>query len=71
MQRKKKVVQSAVTIDDIDVTALPFQSRTTLGQYVLKALDERRKREPEMRDSCACSITLTMPELMRGNKIVV
>ena len=67
MPSKKK----ALINDDIDVTAIPFQSRTTLGQYVLKALEERRKRETEMRDSCACSITLTMPELMRGNKIVV
>ena len=67
-----------ITIDDIDVTLLPFQSRTTLGQYVLLALEERRERVEKSKvgtDSSSreliSSIALIMPEFERGDKITV
>ena len=46
MPRKKRIV----TIDDIDVTTIPFQSRTTLGQYLLKMAEEREKRANKVKE---------------------
>ena len=67
MPRKKKVV----TIDDINVTTIPFQSRTTLGQYVLRAMEERTKRAKNMVENFPCQLTLSLPELQRDDRIVV
>ena len=66
MPRKKMV-----TLDGIDVTLLPFQSRTTLGQYILLKLEERQKNARDMKESFACQVTLVMPEIAHDNAIVV
>ena len=68
MVRKKKKV---LTLDDIDVTTIPFQSRTTLGQYVLKVLQERAKRAKNDKENFPCQIALSMRELSHTNRIVV
>ena len=67
MPRKKKLV----LIEDIDTATIPFQSRTTLGQYLLAAMEDRQKRTKDMSETFACAITLILPELERGDQIVV
>ena len=68
MARKKKVVAD---ITDIDVTLLPFQSRTTLGQYVLEAMEQRVKDSKDLREHFPCQITLSIHELHYDNRLVV
>lgn len=67
MPRNKKLV----LIEDIDTTNIPFQSRTTLGQYLLAAMENRQKRAKDMSETFACAMTLVLPELERGDRIVV
>ena len=71
MARKKKKVLTLDDIADIDVTTIPFQSRTTLGQYVLEVLQERAKRAKNEKENCPCQITLSMRELSHTHRIVV
>ncbi len=66
MARKKQIV-----LDDIDVTTLPFLSRTILGQYMLKAIEERMKRSRKLEDSFPCQLTLSMRELNYIGRITV
>ena len=66
MARKKKVLIS----DDIDVTTLPFPSRTMLGQYMLKIMQERIERASNLKECFPCQVTLTMRELL-SSKIVI
>ncbi len=66
MARKKLVT----TIDDIDVDTLPFQSRTTTFQYVLKALEDRCNRAKK-HDGFPCQITLRVKEIAMSDALIV
>ncbi len=67
MPRKKK----PITIEDIDVSLLPFQSRTTLGQYVLEAMEHRLERSKDIRNCFPCTMTLTLCEIDYKHKLIV
>ena len=67
MPRKKSIV----TIDDIDISTIPFQSRTTLAQYVLRALEDRQKLANDMKSGMACQMTLSMSEIEFDSRPVV
>ena len=66
MPRKK-----ALSLDDIDPTLLPFQSRTTLGQYLLAKMEERQERAKNIRNEFPCQLTLTIPEVSRDDRPVI
>ena len=57
-------------LDGINVTTLPFQSRTMLAQYVLATAEARLKRAALLHECFPCTIRLAMPELGRGNTLV-
>lgn len=66
MPRSKKP-----TLDSIDVSRLPFQSRTTLGQYMLKRLEQRKKGANDVSKHFMAQLTLVMQELDYHNRIIV
>ena len=72
---RKKVARPPVDIDSIldgiDVTTLPFQSRTMLAQYVLTAAEARLKRAARLQECFPCTLRIAMRELADNNKIVV
>ena len=71
MARKKKLVDIDSILDGVDVTALPFQSRTMLAQYVLATAEARLKRAALPQECFPCTISIALPELADNNKIVI
>ena len=70
---RKKVTKPDIDsiLDGIDVTTLPFQSRTVLAQYVLAAAEARLKRAALLHECFPCTIRIALPELADNNKIVI
>ena len=65
MPQKKKLA-----IDTIDIDTIPFQSRNTLSQHMLRALKERVARTRDAKHF-ACQLTISMQELQYEDRIIV